>query len=123
MPNYSKEFLSQSAGGRAIPITGTGSNLTVIHNTPVSTGVKDEVWIYGSNVSNQDIFVAIDIGNPTGISPSEVVFTGVIEAYAGNVLMCPGFLVAGNGSTATSVAAVASVASGVNIIGYVNRIS
>lgn len=121
MATYSKQFLSQSANGKSIYITASGSDTTTIHTTQTSSSVIDEVWLYATNPTSSDVMFNLLYGGTN--FTTDILFEGVIEAYAGNVLICPGLIAKGNGTTGLSIYGNASVASGVNVFGYVNRIS
>jgi hypothetical protein len=121
MATYSKQLLSGSTNGKSIVIAATGTNTTTIHTTGTSNSVLDEVWLYATNSTAADIMVNILYGG-TDFS-TDVLFEGVIEAYSGNVLICPGLILRGNGTAGSVIYGNASVANGINIFGYVNRIS
>lgn len=121
MPSlYSKINLSESLNGNGIVINSTGVSGNIIHTTDASSLKTDEVWLYGCNPLQQDILLKLNIGS-TG--SSGVVFNGVLEAYAGNVLLIPAFLMKGNGSSGLSIEGSISPSGSVNIYGYVNRIT
>jgi len=121
MATYSKQFLSQSANGKSITIAASGINTTNIHTTLSSSSVIDEVWLYATNPTTSDVMFNLLYGGTN--FTTDVLFEGVIEAYAGNVLICPGLIAKGNGTTGLSIYGNTSVVSGVNVFGYVNRIS
>ena len=121
MATYSKQLLSESTNGKSIVITATGASTTTIHTTQASSGIMDEVWLYATNSTTADITLNVLYGG-TNFS-TDVLFEGVIEAYAGNILICPGLILQGDGTTGSSIYGNASVLSGINVFGYVNRIS
>lgn len=121
MATYTKQLLSQSTNGKSIVITATGVDTTMIHTTQASSGIMDEVWLYATNSTTADITLNVLYG---GINfTTDILFEGVVEAYAGNTLICPGLILRGNGTTGSSIYGNTSVLSGINIFGYVNRIS
>jgi hypothetical protein len=120
MTTFSKSILSQSSNGIPIAVPSTGTNTTLIHTGPTLTTQFDELWLYASNPSNSDVLLNILIGGTN--FTSNIAFEGVIEAYAGNVLIIPGFIINGTGSAGIEIRANVSVANGVNILGYVNTI-
>jgi hypothetical protein len=120
MSIYNKSLLNASTNGIPIPITGTGTSTQLIHTGPTGTTQFDELWLYASNPTNADVMLNVLIGGTN--FTSNVAFEGVIEAYAGNTLVIPAFVINGNGSTGVEVRANASVVGGVNILGYVNTI-
>lgn len=121
MATYTKQFLSESTSGKAVNVTATGASTTLIHTTPSSSSSMDEIWLYATNSSIADITFNLLYGG-TDFS-NDILFEGVVEAYAGNVLICPGLIAKGDGATGFSIYGNSSVASGINIFGYVNRIS
>ena len=121
MATYSKQLLSASTNGKAINITATGTSTTLIHTTQTNSTALDEVWLYATNATTSDILLNVLYGG-TGFV-NDVLFEGVIEAYGGNVLLCPGLIAKGDGATGLSIYGNSTSASGINVFGYVNRIS
>jgi len=121
MATYSKQFLSQSNNGRSIVIAASGVDTTTIHTTEASSGIVDEIWLYASNSTASDLMLNVLYGG-TGFS-TDVLFKGVIEAYAGSVLVCPALIAKGDGSSGLSIYGNSPTLSGINVFGYVNRIS
>ena len=121
MATYTKQLLSQSVNGKAINITATGTNTTLIHTTSASSSSMDEVWLYATNATASDITFNLLYGG-TNFS-TDILFEGVIEAYAGSVLICPGVVAKGDGTTGFSIYGNSTSVSGINVFGYVNRIS
>ena len=121
MPTYTKIPLSESSFGRSIVVTQTGVSGNLLHQTPSSTGIIDEIWIYATNPTNFDCLLTTRFGG-SGISGDASALN--VEAYAGHTLVVPGFILQGDGSNPSSIyASVPSGSqSGVNIYGYVNRI-
>ena len=120
MANYSKQLLSESTNGRSIVIDASGVDTTIIHQTLPSIDALDEVWLYATNSTMSDIMLNVLYGGNN--FNTDIVFEGIIEAYAGNVLICPGLILRGNGTTGSIIYGNASVLNGINIFGYVNRI-
>ena len=121
MSIYSKSLLSQSSNGKPLLITGTGTGITSVHTGPTSVEDFDEIWLYACNPTSSDHMLNVVMGGND--FTSDVIFNGVIEAYAGNVLICPGFVINGNGTSGINIGANVSTPSGVNLMGYVNQIS
>lgn len=121
MPQYNKTFLSQSSFGKSIPVTQTGVSGTLIHQTQTITGAIDEVWMYASNATSYPILLTVRYGN-SGISGDAMNFN--IDSYAGNTLLIPGLILAGDGSNPANIYASipSGSVSGINIFGYINRI-
>jgi hypothetical protein len=121
MATYTKQLLSESANGKAVNITGTGVSTTLIHTTATSASSTDEVWLYATNSTTSDITLNLLYGGTN--FTNDILFEGVIEAYGGSVLICPGLIARGDGTTGFSIYGNSSVATGINVFGYVNRIS
>jgi hypothetical protein len=121
MATYTKQFLTQSNNGKSITIAASGTNVTTIHTTNSSSNIIDEVWLYASNPTNSDVMFNLLYGGTN--FTTDVLFEGVVEAYAGSVLICPGLIAKGDGSTGFSIYGNSPTLSGVNVFGYVNRIS
>lgn len=117
MATYTKQLLSQSLSGGSIVMPASAT--TTIHFTNSSFAITDEVWLYATNTSAYDNLFTLYYG---GSSNSNILFNGVIEAYAGSVLICPGLVATGNNITGFPIYGFSSL-SGINIFGYVNRIS
>lgn len=125
MPSFSKLPLSQSNYGSSIVLTtaSLASSGTPCHIIPVNSTYIDEVWIYATNNTAADITLNMTFGGTNALSGTDIIFRGVVEAYAGSTLIIPGLMLQGNSSYAPSVYGWSSAVSGVNIFGYVNRIS
>lgn len=121
MTSITKEFLSGSTNGRNIQvaITGTLATMTLpgelIHTATASANVKDEIWLWATNVSGTTVSLGLQWGGTS--NPRDIIAVG-IPASQGEVLVIPG-LPLNNG---LSVRAFATTTSGININGYVNRI-
>lgn len=120
MATFSKILLSQSTDGAPILLTATAAPGVLIHATQSSTADYDEIWVYANNISTADATVNVYWGN-TGatnyIGPVNV------QAYAGPILISPGLILRGTGSTGSVVYSTASATGSVGLIGYVNRIT
>lgn len=121
MATYTKQTLSESINGKAVNITATGINTNLIHMTLPSAASMDEVWLYATNSTTSDITLNLLYGGTN--FTTDILFEGVIEAYAGSVLICPGLIARGDGTTGFSIYGNSSTAAGINVFGYVNRIS
>lgn len=120
MATYNKTQLSASTGGRPIKVAATETAGTTIHATGTSSSILDEIWIYANNTSVEDVLLTIEYG---GVSSPDDLVQVTILAGAGLVLVIPGLLLSGDGTSARTVAAFAGAANVINITGYVNRIS
>lgn len=120
MPTYTKNLLSGSSFGASIMLSTTASPGTLIHSTEIGATATDEVWLYANNVSGIDATVTVFWGTTAtnnNLGPMTV------QGYAGPVLISPGLILQGSGSTAANIYALPSSTSGINIVGYVNRIT
>lgn len=120
MATYTKEFLTQSVNGKAITITATTSTPNLIHTTQSLSTITDEIWIYATNTSNIDAYLTLYWGSSAS---SDIILTTNIEAYAGSILIIPGYILRGDGSVGSQIFATTTIASAIDVIGYVNRIT
>lgn len=120
MPTYTKIPLSQNAIGAGIILTSSGVPGTHLHATPSNSVDLDEIWLYANNTGMSDAFLTLYWG-ATGAS--NILGPITVQAYAGPTLVSPGLVLEGSGSTASVVYGVSSVPSGINVYGYVNRIT
>lgn len=120
MATYSKIPLSQTAIGAGILLTSSGSPGIQIHATQNNATDLDEVWMYANNTGSADALLTMYWGL-TGIT--NIIGPVNIQAYAGPTLISPGLILQGSGSSSSVVYGTSSVPSGVNIYGYVNRIT
>jgi len=116
MATYSKQALSAATTGVPIAVVQTASTGTTIHTT--GTSAIDEVWLYATNTSSAAVTLTIQFGGTATLNQIQQ----VIPANSGLTLVIPGLILAPSGSALT-VYAYASVASVVNISGYVNRVA
>jgi hypothetical protein len=100
------------------------TSTTQVHDTGTSATIKDEVWLWATNVHTSDIEVEIAFGYLTsaGFSDADKIIV-TIPAKSGLTLLVAGLPVRGTGSALRRVTATAGTASKVNLVGYVNRIS
>jgi hypothetical protein len=120
MTNFTKLHLSGSTGGRPIKVAATATAGTLVHTTGTSSSNLDEIWLYANNTSSTDTKLTIEYG---GVSSPDDLIELVIPGEGGLVLIIPGLLLSGDGSSARLVRAFAATTNVINITGYVNRIS
>jgi hypothetical protein len=120
MPSYSKIPLSTTAIGAGVLLTSTGVPGVLVHQTQNNATDIDEIWLYANNTGTSDATMTVYWGL-TGAT--NILGPINIQAYAGPTLVSPGLVLEGSGSTASVVYANSSVASGINIYGYINRIT
>ncbi len=117
MATYSKIILSGSTDGKAIAVAATATPGTVIHTGSATATTIDEIWLYAMNQSAADVKLTVEWG---GVTTGDLI-EQTITTEAGLTLVAPGVIIKGNSSTALIVRAFAPV--GINIFGYVNRIT
>lgn len=117
MATYEKIKLSADSVGSGVWLGSSGMS-TNIHTTGISSSALDEVWIYANN------------NNPSGTADIQVEIGGTntikqsIPASTGLVLVIPGLIACGDGTSGTDITAADSgFTGGVTIFGYVNRIT
>lgn len=121
MATYTKVHLSGSTGGQPIKVTqNQGAPGNTIHTTGTSAASIDEIWIYANNTSASDEKLTIEYGGTT--DPDNLIEI-TIAAESGLVLIIPGLILSGDGSSAKTVSAFSANGNVINITGYVNRIS
>ena len=121
MATFSKQILSGSTNGRGIAVVATATTGTTIHATGISATTLDEVWLYANNVHSSAVTLTVEFGGTT--ITSDLIQQSIAATPSGLVLICAGLLLRGTGSAATTVTAYASVASKIEIFGFVNRIA
>ncbi len=116
MTEVTRVGLSTSNDGEMVLITATSTVGTTVHTatTQTSTSRYDEVWLFASNSHSAavDLTIEIDIAN-TSTSKFKV----SIPKDDGLFVVLPGVSVH-NGKLITAFASVASV---INIVGYVEQ--
>lgn len=120
MATFSKIQLSGATGGRLIKVAATATTGTTIHATGTSSSAMDEIWLYAVNSDTTDRKLTIEWG---GTSSPDDLIEQTITAESGLILIVPGLLLSGDGSSAKTVRAFAATANVVMIGGYVNRIA
>jgi len=125
MPSFSKLPLSQSNNGSSIVLTvsSLATSGTPCHIVPLSSNYIDEAWIYATNSTTSDLTLTMTFGGTNALSGNDIIFSGVVEAYAGSTLIIPGLILQGNNSFTPAIYGWTSALSGINIFGYINRIS
>lgn len=122
MAFYNKVHLSESAGGQPIKISATAGQGqgTLIHTSGTSSSDIDEVWIYANNTSASAVKLTIEFGGTT--SPDNEIEIN-LDAESGLVLVIPGLILSGDGTSGRTISAFAGTSNVINISGYINRIS
>lgn len=118
MASYSRQLLSGSTNGRAIPIAATATPGTLIHTALAGTTGFDEVYIWVSNVTANAATLTIEFGGVT--DPGDhMVKTFSVPANSPPIPIATGQVLQ-NGLV---VRAFSGTASALNATGYVNRLS
>lgn len=120
MATFSKVQLSGSTGGQPVLVAATATAGTLIHATGTSSTVLDEVWLYAQNDHTADLLLTIEYGGTT--SPNNLI-RQTVTSRSGLILVIPGLLLAGDGTSARNIRAFCASANLVHISGYVNRIT
>ncbi len=113
MAVFTKVLLSGSTDGRPIDVVATATPGTLIHTADATD--TDEIWIYAVNTSGADRDLTIEFG---GVTAADLI-TVKVESDAGLVLIVPGLPL----TNSLVVRAFGSIASDMNIVGFVNRIT
>ena len=116
MATFSKRLLSDSTSGRGIVITQTATAGNDLHTAVAGSSDIDEIWLYATNIHTSAVSLTIEWG---GVTVARDTITVTVPSKSGLMLVAPGLLLNGG----IDVAAFASVASKINIFGYVNRIT
>lgn len=117
MPSYSRQLLSGSTNGRAIPALATATPGTLVHQALASAVGYDEVYVWASNVTGAAATLTIEwggVGDPT----DHIVKNFSIPANSPPIPIVTGQVM----QNGLNVRAFSSVASAINLTGYVNRI-
>lgn len=118
MPSYSRQLLSGSTNGRAIPVAATATPGTLLHTALAGTSGFDEVYLWASNVTGSSATLTIEWGGVA--DPGDHMTRQLsIPANSPPIPIVTGQVLQ-NGLVAR---AFSGTASAINITGYVNRIS
>lgn len=127
MASFSKINLSPGGtegDGNPIPITDASGNGSFIHDTGTSATVRDEVWLWMTNIHTASIEVTLHIGYVSSASAADAEKTTfTVPAKSGLMLALPGQPLRGTGSAARRIAAIAGTVNKINVVGYVNRLT
>lgn len=121
MATFSKQKLSGSTNGRGIAVAATATVGTTIHATGTSATTIDELWLYANNIHSSAVTLTVEFGGVT--VTSDLIQQSIAATPSGLVLVCAGLILTGTGSAALTVSAFASVASKIELFGFVNRIT
>jgi len=118
MATYSRQLLSGSTNGRAIPVAATATPGTAIHTAVAGTASFDELYLWASNVTGSAATLTLEWGGVT--DPGDhMVKQYSIPANSAPIPIATGQVL----QNSLNVKAFSGTASAINITGYVNRIS
>jgi len=118
MATYSRQLLSGSTNGRAIPVAATATPGTAIHTAVAGTASFDELYLWASNVTGSTATLTLEWGGVT--DPGDhMVKQYSIPANSAPIPIATGQVL----QNSLNVKAFSGTASAINITGYVNRIS
>ena len=118
MASYSRQLLSGSTNGRAIPVAATATPGTLIHTALTGTTGFDEVYLWVSNVTGAAATLTVEWGGVT--DPGDHMTKAFsIPANSPPIPIATGQVL----NNALVVRAFSGTASALNITGYVNRLS
>ena len=115
---YARLLLSGSTSGRQIPVAATATPGTLIHTAVAGAASFDEVYLWAVNVTNAARTVTVEWGG-VGDPGDHAVKTYTLPPYSPRIPIVTGEVLNGG----LVVRAFCDSASGVNIGGFVNRIS
>lgn len=113
MATYSKVLLSGSTDGLPIAVVATATLGTTIHTAHATD--KDEVWLYATNIDASAVDLTLEWGG-TGAGEN---LKASIPPSQGLFFLIPGLVL----TNSKVITAFASIASKINIVGWVNRIT
>lgn len=113
-----KRKLSGSTNGRAILVTAISGDGTTIHtaNSGTVDGTYDEIWLYAVNNSGSVVQLTVNFGGVT-VTADQIIAN--VDSKAGLMMVVPGLIL----QNSCVVGAVADVASGISLYGFVNHIT
>lgn len=118
MASYSRQLLSGSTNGRAIPVAATATAGTLIHTAVSGTTSYDEVYLFASNVTAAAATLTIEWGGV--LDPGDHMVKAIsIPANSPPIPIATGQSLQ-NGLV---VRAFSGTASAINLTGFVNRIA
>lgn len=118
MANYARLLLSGSTNGLPVPVAASASPGTTIHTAVTGSANFDEVYFWASNVTGSAASLTVQWGGTTDPT-NDLVYQYNIPAYSPPIPIATGQVLNGG----LLVKAWGSVASAINLSGYVNRIT
>ena len=124
MASFSKINLSPGGTEGSGNQIALGTGATQIHDTGTSSTVRDEVWLWATNIDASSIEVSIAYGYVIAdghADADKIVVT--VPPKSGLMLLIAGLPLRGSGSAARRITATAGTGAKVNVTGYVNRLT
>ena len=117
MATAKKRLLSESVNGKAVQVVAVATAGTLVHTAVAGTtpGECDEIWLWAQNNHTANVVLTIEFGSAD--AKDNIIVT--IPFKSGLVPVIPG-LILQNGMTVNAFASVASV---INLGGFVNTIT
>jgi hypothetical protein len=118
---FTKVFLSGSANGKMVSVSGSMSPGTIIHTAVSGSTEIDEIWLQPTNGSDIDILLTMQWG---GLSDADKI-VATIQPQSGLNQVIPGWPL-NNGLIVRAYATTISgcpAAGAINIGGFVNRVT
>lgn len=116
--------LSGSTQGLGIKVVQTATAGTLIHTTGTSATNLDRIYLWAVNsqaaATAATVLLTLEFG---GVASPDNLIQTPIPGQAGEVQLCDGHPLVGNGSVGLSVRAFAGTANVIIVYGYVLRIS
>ena len=112
MATYSKVELSVLTDGVPLKITPTGTAGETIHTAHATA--QDEIWLWACNTASASRKLTVEFG---GVAVDQNIVVNIPAETT--VLVVPGWVL----TNSKVMAAFASVADVINVVGFVNRIT
>ena len=127
MPNFYKFELSGSTDGAGltVPSVSYGAPGVIVHAATTNSGTDgneyDEIWVWAANIDASPRTLGLQVGAGAGaaLTNSMLAHYTVPAQGAGAMLVVPGWIL----QASLYLRATASLASVINLFGYVNRIA
>lgn len=116
--------LSGSTQGKGIKVVATATPGTTIHATGISATVVDRIYLWAVNsqaaATASTVLLTLEFG---GVASPDNLIQTPIPGQGGEVQLCDGHPLLGNGSVALTVAAFAGTANIIMVYGYILRVT
>ncbi len=116
--------LSGSTQGKGIKVVQTGTLGNTIHVTGTNATVRDRLFLWAVNsqaaATASSVLLTLEFG---GVASPDNLIQTPIPGQGGEVQLCNGHPLRGNGSVALTVSAFAGTANVIMVYGYVLRVT